>query len=373
MPTPFRIVCIAGARPNFMKIAPLVRALDRAAGFAAQVVHTGQHYDASMSRVFFEQLGIPEPAVNLGVGSARHGVQTGRIMERFDQVFEDLAADLVVVVGDVNSTIACALVARKLDVPVAHVEAGLRSFDRSMPEEINRVLTDQISDLLFTTEEAALDNLLAEGIPRERVHFVGNTMIDTLVHMWPRIEPLHPAQNLGIDGVYGVVTFHRPSNVDRPETLKELVDMLLRESERVPLVFPVHPRTRARLEEIDSWDVLNGAPGLYLTASLSYIEFLALVRRSRFVLTDSGGIQEETTWLNVPCLTQRTSTERPITTRIGTNTLLGTDFASTHEHITRILEGRYARGERPDLWDGRCAERIVAILGDFLAAGDRPE
>jgi len=238
-----------------------------------------------------------------------------------------------------------------------------------MPEEINRVLTDQISDLLFTTEDSALENLVAEGVARERVHFVGNTMIDTLVYMWPRIEPLRPAHAFGVGEPYGVVTFHRPSNVDSPDQLQRLVALLLQEGERVPLVFPVHPRTRDRLEKANLLSSLERAPGIHVTDSLSYLEFVALVRWSAFVLTDSGGIQEETTWLGIPCLTHRTSTERPITTRLGTNTLLGQDFNAAHEHITEVLEGRYFTGERPPLWDGRCAERIVKILGDFLSTG----
>ena len=362
-----RVACIAGARPNFMKIAPVMRALDGSSRLQGTVVHTGQHYDANMSEVFFSELGIPEPSMNLEVGSSTHGVQTGRIMVAFDEVFDTIAPDAVLVVGDVNSTIACALVAQKRGCPVIHVEAGLRSFDRSMPEEVNRVLTDQISDLLFTTEEGALANLRSEGVDLSRVHFTGNTMIDTLAHMLPRIEASDVLARHGIASPYGVVTFHRPSNVDRKEMLQNLVDLLLRESERVRLVFPVHPRTRRRLEEGGWWERLRDQEGLDLLGPLPYTDFMRLVKSSAFVVTDSGGIQEETTWLGVPCLTQRTTTERPITIDVGTNTLLGEDFDATSRAIGSVLDGRYKSGRRPPLWDGSCAGRIVRVLEDFLA------
>lgn len=360
---PLRIVCIAGARPNFMKIAPILRALDASSKFDGIVVHTGQHYDKAMSEVFFQQLGIPAPQINLDVGSSSHGVQTGRIMIAFEERFDEIAPDAVLVVGDVNSTIACALVAVKRHIPVIHVEAGLRSGDRRMPEEINRILTDQISDLLFLTEESARENLAREGVDDAKIHFTGNTMIDTLAYMLPRVESSTAVTDLGLNpGEYGVLTFHRPSNVDDPARLSELVEFLVESSERVPFVFPVHPRTRQRLENAGLWTRLDALESILLTGPQPYIDFMALVRGSRFVLTDSGGIQEETTWLGVPCLTQRTTTERPVTLTQGTNVLLGDDFDRTRMALDELLAGRHPQGERPPLWDGRCAERIVEIL-----------
>ncbi len=366
MSSTFRIACIAGARPNFMKIAPIMRALAHSKVLEGVVIHTGQHYDKAMSDTFFGELGIPEPFLNLGVGSATHGRQTGQIMITFEEAMDTIAPDLVLVVGDVNSTIACALVAKKLGIPVAHVEAGLRSFDRQMPEEINRVLTDQISDLLFTTEEAAAVNLAREGIDAAQVHFTGNTMIDTLHHMLPKLDAGPALAEVSLDAEFGLVTFHRPSNVDEPATLGQIAELLVAESQRIPLVFPVHPRTRNRLHENGLWKSLQVAPDLHLLGPLPYTQFLGLVQKSRFVLTDSGGIQEETTWLGIPCLTQRTSTERPCTVDVGTNTLLGEDFGATHRAISSILDGTYKSGSRPSKWDGRCAERIVEILEQAL-------
>lgn len=369
MPEPRRIACIAGARPNFMKIAPLVRVMEASELLDATIIHTGQHYDRNMSDVFLAELGIPKPAFNLGVGSGPQGVQTGQIMVRFEEVFGSLDPALVLVVGDVNSTIACALVSKKHQVPVAHVEAGLRSFDREMPEEVNRVLTDQLSDLLFTTEESAEENLRAEGIDPERIHFTGNTMIDTLAHMLPAIEAADPAGKLGVSRPYGVMTFHRPSNVDHPNTLRAIVDFILRESERIPIVFPAHPRTRRQLERFGCMGELLHAQRVTVVDPMSYVEFMALVKRCRFVITDSGGIQEETTWLGIPCLTHRRTTERPITVTMGTNTLLRDGFDEAASLVTSILEGTYKTGQRPPLWDGRCAERVVPILEKFFGNG----
>ncbi len=363
-----RIACIAGARPNFMKIAPIMRALQASERLEGTVIHTGQHYDANMSEVFFAELGIPAPSMNLDVGSGAHGVQTGRVMIAFEEAFDTIAPDLVLVVGDVNSTIACALVAQKRGVPVAHVEAGLRSFDRGMPEEINRVLTDQIADLLFTTEEIAVENLASEGIDRAKVHFVGNTMIDTLAHMLPKIKASTILDRTQVEAPFGVVTFHRPSNVDHEPRLRELSEFLCREAPRLPLVFPVHPRTRAKFEAAGLWAQLEATANLTLVGPLPYTDFMQLVRNATVVITDSGGIQEETTWLGVPCLTQRTSTERPSTVEIGTNTLLGEDFTRTSTAIGSILDGTYKQGTRPPLWDGQCAPRVVAILERYLQA-----
>jgi len=349
-----------------MKIAPVMRALEASSSLEGLIVHTGQHYDRNMSEVFFQELGIPAPAINLEVGSSTQGIQTGRIMAAFDEVFERVAPELVLVVGDVNSTLACALVARHRQVPVAHVEAGLRSFDETMPEEINRILTDRISDLLFTTESSAAENLEREGIPSSRVHFTGNTMIDTLAFMLPRIESSGTLETLGASPPYGLVTFHRPGNVDRADLLRRLTFLLVDQSRHIPLVFPVHPRTRKRLVQLGLWDSLEAEPGIMLLQPLPYTQFMALVRKSAFVLTDSGGIQEETTWLGVPCLTQRTSTERPITVDEGTNTLLGDDLEATERAIGRILNGDYQPGNRPHLWDGHAAERIVSVLESWL-------
>lgn len=358
-----RIVCVVGARPNFMKIAPIMRAFSECPAIQARLVHTGQHYDASMKESFFDQLGIPEPDVDLEVGSGSHAVQTAEVMKRFEPVLGEMCPDAVLVVGDVNSTIACALVASKKGVPVIHVEAGLRSFDRSMPEEINRVLTDQISDLLFTTEKAAERNLAREGVARERVRFVGNVMIDTLLQNRSRCPD--PQEVLrGVAGAgrafdtagFGVVTLHRPSNVDDKVVLAHLMRTLSRVSESLPLVFPLHPRTRARLVEAGLLEDVERE--LIVLPPVPYLDLLGLVAGSRLVLTDSGGIQEETTALGIPCLTLRENTERPITVEQGTNTVVGTDSQRIEACVREILAGGGKRGRVPELWDGRAANRI---------------
>ncbi len=357
------IICVVGARPNFMKIAPIMRAFAAVAGIAPVLVHTGQHYDAAMKAAFFEQLGIPEPDVDLEVGSGSHAVQTAEVMKRFEPVLDRYSPDAVLVVGDVNSTIACALVSAKRGVPVIHVEAGLRSYDRTMPEEINRVLTDQISDLLFTTERSAADNLAREGIGGERVRFVGNVMIDTLMQQRARCPD--PAAVLrGISGAerclgsagYGVVTLHRPSNVDDMQILVPLVQTLCEVAQELPLVFPVHPRTRARLADCGLLETADSA--LNLLPPLPYLELLSLIGKARLVLTDSGGLQEETTALGVPCLTLRENTERPVTVTEGTNTVVGTDPGQIVASVAEILSGGGKRGRIPELWDGHAAERI---------------
>ena len=365
-----RIMCVVGARPNFMKIAPLMRCLGASVSLEPYLVHTGQHYDAAMKAAFFEQLHIPEPDQDLGVGSGTHAAQTAEIMRCFEPVVEAQAPDAVLVVGDVNSTIACALVAAKKGVPVVHVEAGLRSFDRSMPEEINRVLTDQLSELLFTTERLALENLEREGIDPARVHFVGNVMIDTLLHNRQRAPSV--AAVLAAAGIsdfpgerFGVITLHRPSNVDDPMTLERLVDALAELSAELPLLFPLHPRTAARLEA-------NGlrkraAAACTLLPPLDYLHMLGLLQSATMVLTDSGGIQEETTALGVPCLTLRANTERPITVSEGTNTMVGADRARILAAARNILSDGGKAGRIPELWDGRAAERIVAVLEAWLA------
>jgi len=351
------IVCVVGARPNFMKMAPILDALHAYPGLRPFLVHTGQHYNQEMSHVFFEELGLPQPARNLEVGSDTHSRQIARIMLAFDELLGERDARMVMVVGDVNSTLACSLVAVKRGIPVAHVEAGLRSRDRSMPEEINRVVTDAVSDLLFATSPDAIENLEAEGIPRSKVHLVGNPMIDTLRRHLPAARARRAAEGLGLaERGYALVTLHRPSNVDDPTHLRLVLEALDSLTSRVPVVFPVHPRTRERIRasgiEVSRVRLLD---------PLGYLDFLALMADARFMLTDSGGIQEETTALGVPCLTLRTSTERPITITEGTNRLLGTDPAA----ILPAAEALLADGPPPRcpaLWDGLAGERIARVL-----------
>ena len=364
------ILCIVGARPNFVKIAPIIAALRKPpVVLPACLIHTGQHYDVEMNSAFFRELGIPEPDADLEVGSASHAVQTAEIMRRFEPVVEATCPVAVLVVGDVNSTIACALVAAKRGVPVVHVEAGLRSFDRTMPEEINRVLTDQLSDLLFTTERSARENLLREGVDDGRIHFVGNVMIDTLLGNLERAKPSREtldrlAGQAGLSDLaqFAVLTLHRPSNVDHPETLGSLVQTLVRISKRLPIVFPVHPRTAAALEKAGLSEQLERASRILTAPPLSYLEMLGLMADARLVLTDSGGIQEETTALGVPCLTLRENTERPITVDEGTNTIVGTDPTLMLATVDEILATGGKAGRVPALWDGKSAERIRAEL-----------
>lgn len=362
------IMCVVGARPNFMKIAPIMRAVAASSALRATLVHTGQHYDAAMKASFFEQLHIPEPDVDLGVGSGSHAEQTANIMLRFEPVIDRHGPDAVLVVGDVNSTIACALVAVKKGIPVVHVEAGLRSGDRSMPEEINRILTDQISDLLFTTELSALDNLLREGIGEHKVLFAGNVMIDTLLYNLSESVPAASTRAAAGDtepGEYGLLTLHRPSNVDDPETLHRLVDVLAGISSELPLVFPVHPRTLARLADAGLESRLAAAR-ITLLPPQGYHEMLGLMREAKVVFTDSGGIQEETTALGVPCITLRESTERPITVECGTNSVVGTDPDAIRRAWASVRDGRGKAGRQPEGWDGRAAERIVQVLQERL-------
>ena len=359
----YHVVSVVGARPNFMKIAPIVSALHLdPTTFRTTVVHTGQHYDPMMSEVFFEQLGIPRPDVNLNVGSASHAQQTAAIMAAFEPVLLDLQPDLVLVVGDVNSTLACALVAVKLGVRVAHVEAGLRSFDRTMPEEINRVLTDQISDLLFTTERSAEQNLRREGLGPERIHFVGNVMIDTLIAQRERARALETHRAHGLDNRgYALLTLHRPSNVDDPTTFERLMAGLEGISKDIPIVFPVHPRTRGALLASPAANRLITSGRLRLLDPLGYLQFVGLMDCSRVVLTDSGGIQEETTILHVPCLTLRETTERPATVTDGTNQIVGTDPARIVSAWQQIKTAPPST-RVPELWDGSAAGRIVDVL-----------
>jgi UDP-N-acetylglucosamine 2-epimerase (non-hydrolysing) len=350
-----RIVYVVGTRPNFVKTAPVIAALrGRLPGGRHAIVHTGQHYDRMMSEIFLEELGVPAPDHLLEVGSGSHAVQTARTMERLEPVLTEERPDLVIVPGDVNSTLAAALTAVKLGIPVAHIESGLRSFDRTMPEEINRIVADEFAELLFLHSEEAVENLRAEGIAEERMKFVGNTMIDTLVALEGRFREASAAARLGVEpGGYVLVTLHRPALVDG-ELLAETVERLVALAAEMPVVFPVHPRTRARMEAISAEH-----PGLLLSEPLGYLEFLSLLADAGAVLTDSGGIQEETTYLGVPCFTLRDNTERPVTIRAGTNTLLGLDPAAIATIPQALSERRPTKTEPPPLWDGHAAERIA--------------
>ena len=369
------IVCVVGARPNYMKMAPLIRAFGMQPGLPGVVlVHTGQHYDLAMNERLFADLELPAPDLNLEVGSGSHAVQTAEVMRRFEPVVDDLKPSCVIVVGDVNSTLACSLVAVKKRIPVVHVEAGLRSFDREMPEEINRILTDQIADILYTTEREAADNLMREGVGGDRVAFVGNVMIDSLLQHRARASSpaqtlacanVDPATFLGTEG-FGVVTLHRPSNVDSPDALGEALAVLRDVAARVPLVWPMHPRARANVERFGFTPEVAGAR-IALLEPQGYLEMLGLMANARLVLTDSGGIQEETTALAVPCLTMRENTERPITVAEGTNTLVGRDRPRVVACVDDILAGGGKRGRVPELWDGRAAARIAAHLQAWLA------
>lgn len=371
------ILCVVGARPNYMKMAPIIRAFAaHEPALRSLLVHTGQHYDAAMNDRLFADLDLPAPDVNLGVGSASHAVQTAEVMKRFEPVIEQHGARAVLVVGDVNSTLACALVAAKREVPVIHVEAGLRSYDRRMPEEINRVLTDQLADLLYTTERSAHANLAREGIDAERAVFVGNVMIDSLLASLPRAVPAEQLLSAaGLDpavlaGGYAVLTLHRPSNVDDPAVLGPLVEALRQIARRLPLVFALHPRTRNNLERFGLLGRLD-APGIIVLPPQGYLEMLGLMSRAVMVLTDSGGMQEETTALGVPCLTIRENTERPITVEQGTNTLVGIDPQALLAAVGDILAQGGKRGRAPEFWDGRAAQRIAAHLAGWLDQHER--
>lgn len=358
---PLDIISIAGARPNFMKIAPLARAFAAYTGIRHRIVHTGQHYDRNMSDTFFQELEIPEPWRNLEVGSGSHAVQTAETMIRFERVLLEDPPSLLLVVGDVNSTIACSLVAVKRGIPVAHVEAGLRSFDRSMPEEINRVLTDAISDVLLVSEPSGLENLSREGVPKERVFLTGNVMIDTLLRFRERARSTTPRVAAGLaPKSYGVVTLHRPANVDDPKILLSLLQVLKEIAARQPLIFPVHPRTLQRLKDLGETDLAQA--GIKTTEPLGYLEFLGLMENANLLLTDSGGIQEEACILGVPCLTLRENTERPVTVAVGWNRLVGRDVEAIRREAFAILNGTRRPAGVPDLWDGKASERIAAIL-----------
>jgi UDP-N-acetylglucosamine 2-epimerase (non-hydrolysing) len=361
-----RIVVVAGARPNFMKVAPVLRALKaKAPSIDRELVHTGQHYDEGMSEVFFRELGIPAPDVHLAVGSGSHGAQTARVLESFEKHLlggKDKPRG-VVVVGDVNSTLACTLAASKLGVPVAHVEAGLRSFDRTMPEEVNRLVTDALADLLLTSEPSGQSNLAREGVDPTRIRFVGNVMIDTLVHELEAARAHQQPSKLGVEaGAFALVTLHRPSNVDDRARLEALIDLLARTAQRLPVLFPMHPRTRGRIDEFGLRARVESTHGLKILAPLGYRENLSLMAAARLVVTDSGGIQEETTYLGVPCLTLRPNTERPVTVDQGTNTLVGDDLERAFTLVEDVLADRYKKGNPIAGWDGHAAERVADVL-----------
>lgn len=355
-----RILHIVGARPNYMKVAPVMREMFRYPNeFHQLLVHTGQHYAPQMSQVFFQELDIPQPDVNLNVGSGTHAWQTAQVMMRFEPVLEDYQPDWVVVYGDVNSTLACSLVSAKLGFPVAHVEAGLRSFDRSMPEEINRILTDQLSEALFTPSEDADRNLQAEGVAARKIHLVGNVMIDTLIHLLPKSQSHWYQLAPNFPDKYILVTLHRPANVDHADTLTEIMSALETISLQVPVLFPVHPRTRDRLKE---FDLQPKSSRFQLLEPLGYLDFLSLQEHASLVLTDSGGIQEETTYLGVPCLTARSNTERPVTISMGTNQLVESERTSLVQAMQASLSGSRPKKISPPLWDGYTAGRIVKVF-----------
>ena len=361
------IMHVVGARPNFMKVAPVMAALASLRDCAQILVHTGQHYDKNMSDVFFEELGIPRPNINLGVGSGSHAVQTAAIMVELERVLDERRPDLVLVYGDVNSTLATALVCAKKRIRLGHVEAGLRSFDRSMPEEINRIITDQLADMLFTPSLDANEHLLHEGISEDKIYFVGNVMIDTLVRLLPKAEERWQRGVLGLEvqeKPYCLVTLHRPSNVDDPTMLDSIFKTLLDLSTLITIIFPVHPRTRERLKGI----VGDPSADMHLIEPVGYLDFLALQQHATLVITDSGGIQEETTFLQVPCLTVRNNTERPITVTCGTNIIVGQDMERLKRETIRILEGNFKQSSIPPLWDGTTGQRIAEIIDRHRSA-----
>lgn len=353
------LIHVVGARPNFMKVAPVYHAVSRFPRIRQIIVHTGQHYDINMSDIFFQQLGLPQPDINLEAGSGSHAEQTAQIMMRFEDAILKEKPDVVLVYGDVNSTVAAALVCTKLGIAVGHVEAGLRSFDRTMPEEINRLVTDQIADLLFTPSVDGDQNLLREGVSPEKIHFVGNVMIDTLIRLLPEATEERLKKKANGNGRYALVTLHRPSNVDEPGMLGNIIRTLEEICLEIPIIFPIHPRTRKLLLE-NNLNIRNQS--LVLTDPVGYIEFLSLQKDAAVVITDSGGIQEETTFLGVPCLTIRENTERPVTVSIGTNKLIGRDMSLLGSEVAAILNGGAKKGGIPSLWDGKAGDRIANII-----------
>jgi len=359
---------VVGARPNFMKIAPIQREMDKYDDIQPVLLHTGQHYDERMSKLFFDDLQMPEPDIYLNVGSGTHAAQTAKIMMKFEKVLNQERPDLVIVVGDVNSTAACSLVAVKLGIKVAHVEAGLRSFDRSMPEEINRLVTDVISDLLFVTEKSGLENLKREGIADHKVHFVGHVMIDSLIHFKEKAAHSKIMDELNVQaGKYALVTLHRPSNVDSKENFLKLLDAFEKIEKDLKIVFPIHPRSGKMIDTFGFQPKVKAMKNLILLEPLGYLDFMKLMHNARLLLTDSGGIQEETTYLGIPCITMRENTERPVTVEVGTNILVGSDTQRIIKETKNILDGNGKKGQIPKLWDGKAAERIVNIIHEVLS------
>lgn len=360
---PKEVIIVGGARPNFMKIAPLIKELKNQ-NIKYKIIHTGQHYDYNMSKIFFDNLGLPKPDFFLNVGSGTHAVQTANIMIEFEKVIQKERPKLIIVVGDVNSTIACALVAKKRFINIAHIEAGLRSFDVKMPEEINRKLTDQITDYLFVTERSALINLKNEGIDSSKIFFVGNIMIDNLIGNLEKARVYNYYKELDlISGSYGLITIHRPSNVDNKKDLKKVIEILNYIQSKIKLIFPIHPRTRKNLKKFNLEIKLN-KPNIILTEPLGYLEFLNLMINAKFILTDSGGIQEEASYLGIPILTLRKNTERPITVEKGTNTLIRNDLNELKMYLDQILLNSYKKGQDIEKWDGKTSQRIVKIIKD---------
>ncbi|MBI3026889.1 UDP-N-acetylglucosamine 2-epimerase (non-hydrolyzing) [Candidatus Woesearchaeota archaeon] len=358
-----KIINVVGTRPNFIKIAPLIKEMKKHKDINPILIHTGQHYDASMSKAFFEDLNIPKPNLNLEVGSASDAAQTAKIMLKFEKALLKEKPDLVLVVGDVNSTFAAAITAKKCGIKVAHVESGLRSFDMKMPEEINRILTDHVSDFLFTTEKSANQNLINEGIDKKKILYVGNVMIDTLISHREKAKKSRILQKLGLyKKEYAVLTLHRPSNVDDNESFKSIFNILNKVQRKIKIVFPIHPRTLKNLKKHCLLESLKSKKSIVLTEPLGYLDFLSLMINSKFVITDSGGIQEETTVLNVPCVTIRNTTERPITTTEGTNVLVSTDEDKILNSCNHIIKGVNVKSKIPKLWDGKAADRIINIL-----------
>lgn len=359
-----KIINVVGARPNFMKIAPIIRAIKKTKIFNPVLLHTGQHYDQKMSDSFFKDLGIPKPDISLGVGSGTHAEQTAKIMLGFEKILRKEKPNLVLVVGDVNSTLACSIVSAKLNIPVAHVEAGLRSFDRSMPEEINRIVTDSLSDYLFITCEDANQNLLREGVSRDKIFFVGNTMIDTLYKLKGRIDKNTYWQT--VKEPFALLTLHRPSNVDNKENFLKILKGLEKIQEAIKIIFPIHPRTKKNIKRMGLNKMIKKMPNLHLLEPLSYFNFMSLIKHAQVVFTDSGGIQEETTVLGVPCLTLRENTERPVTITQGTNTLVGIDTEKIISTALTVIKNGKKREKIPELWDGKTAERIVQVFQEKL-------
>lgn len=365
-----RLACIVGARPNFMKIAPILRSMKNEPSLKPVLIHTGQHYDKKLSDVFFDELGIDPPDISLGIGSGTHANQTADVMVAIEKVLMEAREkgepfDRLVVVGDVNSTAAAAIAAIKLHIPVAHVEAGLRSFDRSMPEEINRLLTDAICDMLLVSEPSGVENLKNEGHPDENIYLVGNVMIDTLLTQVDRAKQVGTTDRHGLTkGEYGVITLHRPANVDSPEVLGGLIDVLIEISKEMKFVFPIHPRTIGRLRDFDLEKRLVECEGIECLEPLGYLDFLNLTSQAKVIVTDSGGLQEESTALGVPCLTMRPNTERPATVDEGTSTLIGSSAEDLKKHLREVIDGTYKAGKCPELWDGKASDRIVKILAN---------